>query len=85
MAQGGYFLLTNCSTIVLTNTLTISKSVILDGGSSGVTIAGNNLVAPVHGDAGRSRIDALAADLYRVGKNPSGGAIYMSARARRCW
>ena len=41
--QGGYFLLSNCTTIVLTNTLTISKSVTLDGGPNNVTIAGNNL------------------------------------------
>ena len=41
--QGGYFLLSDCTTIVLSNTLTISKSVTLDAGSNNVTIAGNNL------------------------------------------
>ena len=41
--QGGYFMLSNCSTIVLTNTLIISKSVTLDAGTNAVAIAGNNL------------------------------------------
>ena len=41
--QGGYFPLSNCTTIVLTNTVTISNSVILDAGTNNVTIAGNNL------------------------------------------
>ena len=43
--QGGYFLISNCTTIVLSNTLTISNSnTTLDGGTKNVTIAGNNLL-----------------------------------------
>ncbi len=41
--QGGYFLLSNCTAIVLSSPLTISTSVTLDAGTNNVTIAGNNL------------------------------------------
>ena len=44
VARGGYFPLTNCSTIVVTNTLTISNPVILDGGPNRATITGNGLL-----------------------------------------
>ena len=77
MAQGGYFSLTNCSAIVLTNTLTISKSLVLDGGSSGVTIAGNNLVRLF------TVLPGAKLTLYGLtlqsGSSDSGGAIYISS------
>jgi len=77
VAQGGYFLLTNCSTIVLTNTLTISKDVVLDGGSSGVTIAGNNLVRLFTVLPGANL--TLYGLTLQGGSNTSGGAIYISS------
>jgi hypothetical protein len=76
VAQGGYFLLTNCSTIVLTDTLTISKSLILDGGSSGVTIAGNNLVRLFTVLPGANL--TLYGLTLQGGSNANGGAIYIS-------
>ena len=42
--QGGYFQLSNCTTIALTNTLTISNNVTLDAGNNSVTIAGNSQI-----------------------------------------
>src|ERR1019366_3921126 len=42
VAAGGYVPLTNCPTLVLSNTITISNSVVLDAVSGSVTIAGNN-------------------------------------------
>jgi hypothetical protein len=79
VAQGGYFLLTNCSTIVLTNTLTISKSLILDGGSSGVTISGNN-AARLFTVMPRANLTLYGLTL-QGGSNTSGGAIYISPGA----
>ena len=76
VAQGGYFSLTNCSAIVLTNTLTISKNLVLDGGSSGATIAGNNLVRLF------AVMPGVKLTLYGLtlqgGSSDSGGAIYIS-------
>jgi protocatechuate 3,4-dioxygenase beta subunit len=75
--QGGYFLLTNCSAIVLTNTLTISKSVILNGGSGGVTIAGNNLLRLFTVMPGANL--TLYGVTLQGGNSTSGGAIYISS------
>ena len=79
VAQGGYFPLTNCSTIVLSNTLTISNDLVLDGGSSGVTLAGNNLLRLF------TVLPGANLTLYGLnlvsGSNASGGAIYVSSGA----
>ena len=79
VATGGYFPLTNCSTIVLTNTLTVSKSLILDGGSSGVTISGNSLSRLFTVLPGANL--TLYGLTLQGGSNASGGAIYISSGA----
>lgn len=78
--QGGYFLLSNCTTIVLTNTLTISNNVTLDAGASSVTIAGNNLSRLFTVLPGVTNF-TLRGITLSGGQATSGGGLYISQGA----
>ena len=78
--QGGYFLLSNCTTMVLSNALTISNSVTLDAGANNVTIAGQ----------GRSRLFTVLPGVTNFtlrgltlsgGQDANGGSLYISPGA----
>src|ERR1035437_7487600 len=73
---GGYVPLTNCPTLVLSNTITISNSVILDAVSGSVTIAGNNLLRLFTVLPGASL--TLNGVTLQGGSSDRGGAIYNS-------
>ena len=77
--QGGYFMLSNCTTIVLTNTLTISNSVTLDAGTNNVTIAGNNLFRLFTILPGVTL--TLRGITLSGGQDPNGGGLYISQGA----
>ena len=78
--QGGYFLLSNCTTIVLTNTLTISNNLTLDAGASSVTIAGNNLSRLFTVLPGVTNF-TLRGITLSGGQDVSGGGLYISQGA----
>jgi hypothetical protein len=78
--QGGYFQLSNCTTIVLTNTLRISKSVTLDGGTNNVTIAGNDLFRLFTVLPGVTNF-TLRGITLSGGQDANGGGIYISSGA----
>jgi hypothetical protein len=78
--QGGYFLLSNCTTMVLSNALTISNSVTLDAGLNKVTIAGQN----------RSRLFTVLPGVTNFtlrgltlsgGQDANGGCLYINPGA----
>ena len=77
VAEGGYVPLTNCPTLVLSNTITIATNVILDGVSSSATIAGNNLLRLFVVQPGASL--TLNRVTLSGGSSDSGGAIYNMA------
>ena len=74
MEQGGHVVLTNCSTLVLSNTITITNIVFLDAISNNVTIAGNNLLRLFTVQSNASL--ALNGLTLLGGSSDSGGAIY---------
>src|ERR1035437_9165142 len=78
--QGGYFLLSNCTTIVLPSTLTISKSVILDAGTANVTIAGNssNRLFTVQSGVANFTLRGIT---LSGGQDANGGALYINQGA----
>ncbi len=78
--QGGTFVLSNCTTIVLTNTLTISKSVVLDAGANNVTIAGNDLFRLFTVLPGVTNF-TLRGITLSGGQDANGGSIYISSGA----
>jgi hypothetical protein len=78
--QGGYFLLSNCTTIVLSNTLTISNSVTLDAGTNNVTIAGSNLFGLFTILPGVTNFTLRGLTLSG-GQTPNGGALYIGQNA----
>jgi hypothetical protein len=78
--QGGYFPLSNCTTIVLTNTLTISNNVTLDAGANSVTIAGNNLFRLFTVLPGVTNFTLRGLTLSG-GQAASGGSLYISQGA----
>jgi hypothetical protein len=78
--HGGYFMLSNCTTIVLTNTLTISNNVVLDAGTNSVTISGNNLVRLFTVLPGVTNF-TLNGLTVSGGQDPNGGGIYISPGA----
>ncbi len=78
--QGGYFLLSDCTTIVLTNTLVISKSVTLDAGDDNVTIAGNDLTRLFTVLPGVTNF-TLRGITLSGGQAENGGALYVSQGA----
>jgi hypothetical protein len=78
---GGYFMLSNCATLVLSNALTIANNVTLDAGTNRVTIAG----------AGQDRLFTVLSGVTNFtlkglilsgGQSASGGALYISAGAQ---
>jgi hypothetical protein len=82
--QGGYFLLSNCTTIVLTNALTISKSVTLDAGASRVTIAGqgnSRLFTVLPGVTNFTLQGLTLSGGLSGGQDANGGSIYISSGA----
>ena len=81
VAKGGPdpVMLTNCQTIVLTNTLTISNDVTLDGGAIGVTIAGNSLFRLFTVLPGVTF--TLRGITLSGGLDPNGGGLYVSPGA----
>ena len=78
--QGGYFLLSDCTTIVLSNTLTIAKSVTLDSGTNNVTITGNNLFRLFTVLPGVTNF-TLSGITLSGGQDPNGGGLYVSPSA----
>src|ERR1035441_731053 len=76
VVAGGYVPLTNCPTLVLSNTITISNSVVLDAVSGSVTIAGNNLLRLFTVLPGASLM--LNGVTLQGGSSDRGGAIYNS-------
>src|ERR1017187_6557901 len=76
VAAGGYIPLTNCPTLVLSNTITVSNSVVLDAVSGSVTIAGNNLLRLFTVLPGASL--TLNGVTLQGGSSDRGGAIYNS-------
>src|ERR1035441_10521709 len=78
--HGGYFPLSNCTTIVLTNTLTISNSVTLDAGTNNVTISGNNLFRLFTVLPGVTNF-TLSGLTISGGKDPNGGCLYINQGA----
>jgi hypothetical protein len=77
---GGTFVLSNCTTIVLTNTLTISNNVTLDAGTNNVTIAGNNLFRLFTVLPGVTSFTLRGLTLSG-GQAASGGSLYISQGA----
>jgi hypothetical protein len=78
--QGGYFSLSNCTTIVLSNALTIANSVTLDAGPNNVTISGQ----------GGSRLFTVMPGVTNFtlrgltlsgGRDPNGGSLFISPGA----
>ena len=78
--RGGYFLLSNCTTIVLSNTLTISNSVTLDAGTNNVTISGNSLFRLFTVLPGVTNFTLRGLTLSG-GQDPSGGGLFISQGA----
>ena len=78
--QGGYFLLSNCTTIVLSNAVTISNSVTLDAGSNNVTIAGQRLAQLFTVLPGVTNFTLRGLTLSG-GQNANGGSLYISPGA----
>jgi hypothetical protein len=78
--QGGYFLLSNCTTIVLPSTLTISKSVTLDAGTANVTIAANSSNRLFTVLAGVANF-TLRGITLSGGQDANGGALYINQGA----
>jgi hypothetical protein len=78
--QGGYFPLSNCTTIVLTNTVTISNSVILDAGTNTVTITGNNLFRLFTVLPGVTNF-TLSGLTISGGQDANGGGLYINQGA----
>ena len=78
--QGEYVPLSNCRTIVLTNTLRISKSVTLDAGTNNVTITGNRLCRLFTVLPGVTNF-TLRGITLSGGQNTNGGGIYISSGA----
>ncbi|GEM_PF-2537670 len=79
VARGGYFPLTNCSTIVITNTLTVSSNLVLDGGPNRATLSGNGQLRLF---TVQSNVSLTLNSLTLVGGNdPGGGAVYVSPGA----
>src|ERR1019366_8319034 len=76
VAEGGYVPLTNCPTLVLSNTITIATNVFLDAVSGSVTIAGNNLLRLFTVLPGASL--TLNGVTLQGGSSDRGGAIYNS-------
>jgi general secretion pathway protein D len=74
VAAGGYVPLTNCPTLVLSNTITIATNVFLDAVSGSVTIAGNNALRLFTVLPGASL--TLNGVTLQGGSSDRGGAIY---------
>jgi hypothetical protein len=77
--QGGYFLLSNCTTIVLSNTLTISSDTILDADTNNVTITGNGLLRLFTVQQGVTF--TLRGLTLSGGQATNGGGLYISPGA----
>src|ERR1035441_1924535 len=76
VAAGGPIQLTDCPTLVLSNTITIATNVILNAASGNVTIAGNNLLRLFTVLPGASL--TLNGVTLQGGSSDRGGAIYNS-------
>jgi len=75
VSQGGIVELTNCPTIVLSNTVTIDNEVILEAGTNNVLITGNNLVRLFTVLSGGSL--TLSGVTLSGGLSTNGGAIFV--------
>ncbi len=78
--QGGYFPLSNCTTLVLSNALTISNNVILDAGANSVTILGTTRSRLFTVLPGVTNFTLRGLTLSR-GQDAIGGCLYISPGA----